>query len=931
MSDFVFIVLERTLKIRQYRVLKIESGRLKDSNYKIKSLSFRAAQENGEVVSLSDSEMVRALNRILGKNVSRGEIDDILKKKREFSRNKNSKNTRDSIDAIFSEMERIMFIPELVIVHFENKKHYSTIIKKGGFSINGKKFVPLLSGAGMMRRSSVLFIDSSIMGKMDDILNNGRNKDVDINPAKFSSYYALVSSASLPVTFPRFCVVPDLTIRAIKTVDFGQYDGGVKDPTIETKDMEIEFNAFDGQGLITPRLARIWSSDLGLSYTLSTAIIRASWIKGMVTVFPMEEFSEQVAGKRKIIDIYGEEVDVSEVDCYISESMFKLFSAYKNTSDYVENSKSRGLGFGISRVNAKESKTFARSSYQFIQVLNLGKNDVESLCEPTLNWLSDVSGGNWEKTVLYSIGDVDTSEDGWFEKLEPQSKAMLLEPRVLKDSYFRDRISKSLSKKKKDAKIGRLLFSGCYSTMISDPYAQASHIFGMGVNPLLKEGEYYSNHWNSLGVKRTAAIRSPIVHSSEVNVLNYRDDENTRKWYSHISSGIVYPANGIGMDCAIHSGSDFDGDEVCTINHQSFIDRRMEGNPIVYTPKKAPKETIASSQSKSVTDSQIRSFGTKIGFITNVGSSMYSLMSNFGDGTIEKEILSTRLKYFRVLQGEEIDSAKTGNSENFFPEHFVKFRKEKEDMGNDEKEWLRLSNSILSNKRPIFMRWLYNDYQRRYKREMSIYDSISKTKWRIPFKDLLKKNDRNQEQEALVKRYKKYSFFIDNDSPMNIVSRYVDSESREIKMFPKRKDFDYSIYYSETFKRPSNNALDKMILLFKEYSSLRRRMKEKYLEDADNLFENSEQIASHIRRRAYLTISSNSEEIGNLAVYMAYFKHPSPSSCSFAWDCFGEEIVENMMSKYKKRYVRLPQKNPSGTIEYLWSNYSIFNVFIGKI
>jgi len=61
----------------------------------------------------------------------------------------------------------------------------------------------------------------------------------------------------------------------------------------------------------------------------------------------------------------------------------------------------------------------------------------------------------------------------------------------------------------------------------------------------------------SRDVGQVIGIRSPIVHSSEVNVLNLKNSEELKYWYKWLKSGIVFPANGIGIDCAINGGADY--------------------------------------------------------------------------------------------------------------------------------------------------------------------------------------------------------------------------------------------------------------------------------------------------------------------------------------------------------------------------------------
>lgn len=921
------------VKIQQYKIIKFESERLKEFKNRV-SLTFSEAEENGEIVSLADSELLRIIRRLTGKEYAQFEIESVLKERKKLSRLPNSKAARKTLNDLDSQIERMIFIPEIVIVFFDNKKHYSAIIRDGGFYLNKKKYVPLLSGAGMMRRSSVMFIDESLRDPVDEILNNGRNQTVEINPAKFGSYYALSSSASTRVSFPRLAVVPDKVIKTRRLVSFGEYDGkeGV-DPTIEEREMDIDCNAFDGQGIISPELARTWSRDLGLDYILSSAIIRASWIKGMVVTFPIHEFAKEISPTDFFTDIYGNEININDVDCIISESMFKLWSAYSSTKEYVDACRERDFGFGISRVSPKINKTSSRTSYQFIQVLDINKDDIDELIEPTIRWFDDVGGMDWNKVILYLMGEQEFSS-GWFGRLEPFIRAMLLNKNTVSDPYSRSKLAGSLDKKKQDAKLGRLLIRGCYSTMVSDPYAQMAHVFGMD-DFLLRDGEHFSHYWNERGIKNVAAIRSPIVHSSEVNKLNFVTDEKHKKWYRYIKTGVVYPCYGIGIDPAIHSGSDFDGDEVCTFDSDVFLRGRSGGLPILYESKKAPKVTIEDSFDERIHQSQIHSFGTRIGYYTNVCSSMWALMPMYDPGTIEHETLKKRLQYFRILQGEEIDSAKTGNVSNYFPEHFVKYRRITDEMTPDEIEMWKFNNSILSDKRPEFMRWLYPDYQRKYRKELSIFDSISKTKWGISISDLFQLEEKNEEQKALIARYKKRSFFISNDSVMNMVSRRV--EEKLLSLHRKKQPseaFDHRIYLSKGFSKPSKINLDKMTLLFKEYQSYRRTLRRGHIgfqgkhNRQDGEFDDGLIMRKRIWRKAYSTISSNASEIGDLAVHWAYVHSRDKSSFAFIWSCFGEEIISNMVEKEQVKSVRVPQKSEKGTIEYLWDRYAIFNVSI---
>lgn len=900
---------------------------MKESNYTIKKLSLDEARLNGEVISLSNSLMIRTIQRITNRKFSQFELDNLQKEKKVLSRGKNKKINRLAIGNVNKKIDEILYIPEVISVEFEDKRHFYNILnsKKKGIVVNNVLYVPFMASAGMIRRDTYLFISEKISKECSDIFNNGRDINTELVPAKFSAYYSLYSSSTLPVSFPKIAVVPDLIIKTIRKIDFSTYMGKGIDPKIEETEMEIEANAFDGEGLCSPSLALRWANELGITdYVPSIFGVRASFLKGMVAVFDFHKFSREVAKREVIKDIYGNELNINNVDCIITESMFKLWNSYHSTEEYIKLSEENELGWGITKVNPREDRNFSKTSYQFVQVLSLNDEQIDNLCKPTLNWLNQVSAGDINSALLYSLGDTDFSE-GWFNRLDNPVKALLLNNSLLQDSFFISYFEKSLAKKKNDAKIGRLIFNGSYQTMISDPYALASHVFCMGVKGILSEGEHFSAYWNSRDKRKIVSIRSPIVHSSEVNILNLVKNEMTDKWYSYIKSGVIFPANGIGMDCAIQAGADFDLDLSCTFDSQEFIEGRVLGLPILYETKKPDKIKITNESDTAVLNSQVEQIkSNKIGFLTNVSSSFYALLSNFEKTSKEYDAILNRLKYGRVGQGLEIDRTK-GLIIPPFPEHFVKWKKPEDTMSEEERKELEFNNSIVAEKRPMFMRWLYSHYNRKYLKELSVYNNISETKWNIKFLKLLQMEILSEEQLALVEKFKRKSYFIDNDSVMNRVSKHMEKELENIK-FQKSsssKLFNYSVLLSSEFNVPSKIILDKMLLLFKEYKSLKRSLRDSHGDFGGMDFSTIEQIFSYINKKAYSAISSESRELGDVAVHLCY-KVLGKNSKSFCWQVFGNEIVENMKNKNKEKFVRVPMKNPSGNIDYLWSKYSTY-------
>jgi hypothetical protein len=912
-------------RLQQFYILKLESGRLKESDYCIENLSINEARDNGELVSISDSQLVRTLYSITGRELSNLKLNDLLDEKRYLSKRKNSKEDRKMFKSIMDKIDEMLFIPDIISIQFVDKRHFQDIVDNG-LEVNGINFVYFMSSAGQTRRDQSLFIRDSLKQKIQTIFNNDRNFDVPLIPQKFSAYYSLYSSSSQEITFPRLAVVKDVTITAKKTVDFSTYISTLDDPVIQEEEREFVFCGADGQGLMTPDFARKIARDLELDETPSVVIIRAPFLKGILCTFDMVDFSKKVAQRETFVDVYGDEVNINDVDVIVSESQFKLMSSYSSTVSYVESCKKNGLGFGVSRASSKDDKTTARSSYQFVQVLNLDDEGIKDLCEPTLEWIGRISGGDIGSALLYLLGEL-SFEKGWFDKLDHQSKALLLNNDLIKDSYFLDYIDKNISKAKSDAKLGRLIFHGNYSFMVADPYGQLSVIFGMPLTPLLNDKEHYCNFWNERGIQKVAAIRSPTIHSSEINILNLQDNENVNYWYKYLGkSCVVFPLNGVGLDFAIASGADVDGDLICTINNPAFINGKIEGLPIMYDAKKAAKVRIDDTADELLVQSQIKQVrANRIGFYTNVCSSLQSMMYDFPKDSEEYKTILNRLKYFRVEQGNAIDSTK-GIRVDPFLTYWTDYTKITDEMSEEEKKKWEFNNRLVARKRPLFFIHLYNHYRKEYVREMSFFNNITMTKWGLNFEEMLHSDRKTltDEQTALVDKYRKVSFFICNNSVMNRVSRYVENKLKEIQKAKRRmqEQFDYKCLLSRDYVQPLKRDIEKFRILYKEYKSLKRQLRSSYGKGEMSPYIDVNQIYSFINRKAFSTISSSGQELGDLAVFCTYSGIFGKQSKSFAWHVFGEQIVDNMLDKEEKKCVRVYLPMENGSIEYLWRKFS---------
>lgn len=903
------------LKNQQFYILKFSSERLKKSNYNIK-ISVDNAKINKEIITINNSELIRTLFRYKKINFRQSELDEILNLNKKLKKAKDTEKNKTKIEENTKKIENLLFIEDLVSIEFNNKAHYLTILKNKGFYVNNMRFTPFMASAGMIRKNTALFINNNLKHQIMDILENERNEKVPMVASKFGAYFSLYSSSTLPVSFPNFAVIPDKEIETLRHVDFVTYVGEDEDDDIETKMHLIKANAWDGQGLISPQLAKKWSEELDMDYVFSSAIIRAPFLKGLVVTFDFVKFASEIAKTYTFTDIYGIDRDIRDCDLIVSESMFKLWNSYENTDDYIEKCLYNQLGFSIAKVNPKREKSHSRTSYQFLQVLSLNDSDIAKLCEPTVNWFRNISGQSPMDMIMYSIGETIFEEKD-LRYLDPTVKAILINPEIANDRYIYSKFAKSVDKKKKESFMGSLLVNANYQFMIGDPYYQACHIFKLDEEePLLKDGEHYSEYWLNRKINKVGAIRSPIVHHSELGILNFVDNKNTRKWYQHIHSGIIFPANGIGIDCAVHGGADFDGDLICTVNNKFILKGKIPAVPILYKSKTSEKVIVDSRNDEEQVTCQLNGYNSKVGFATNISSSMYTLLEEFPVNSPERWTILNRLKIGRVIQGEIIDGVK-GLSVPPFRNHWTKFKKITKDMSDKEKEKWELYNSIICSTRPAFFRFLYPHYMSRYNKEIKKYNLYSHLKFNKTLREIFNNPNRTQDEQKTIDSYKWYSFFLDNDSIVNRISRYMQTNTTLVKRYLSKRvqEFDYTILKSKNYELKPY-GISQMKYYLDEYKSFKKGLRK----DLKTSYSSLDMFISYLRKECFSTISSNESELADYAVEITY--NGEVSMVEFAWKMFPDGILQNIMINSIDK-IQFPIQDENGEIEYLWNRYTL--------
>lgn len=272
-----------------------------------------------------------------------------------------------------------------------------------GFSINGIKYQRLLGTNGGVKNETIVFVSERHADEIRRRINNGRNMEKAMVPAKLEAYNALTCSASIPVSMPHgILVVSDCETEFLSDIIYLNDEGDGEPVMEERKQTTVQLKESDGYGLMLPSLARRWSEELELDYLVSGVNTRFSWEKGMVFTFDFLDFAENIAGTYIVKDAWGNDVDVRNVELILTTSMLKLWDAYDSCDDYVQNCLRNGYTFGVAKTCPRELESERTLNYQFIQSYELDDADMEQLIKPTMDEIKDVLYADWAKPFCFS-------------------------------------------------------------------------------------------------------------------------------------------------------------------------------------------------------------------------------------------------------------------------------------------------------------------------------------------------------------------------------------------------------------------------------------------------------------------------------------------------------------------------------------------------
>ena len=828
------------------------------------------------------------------------------------------------------------FIPEYITIVMNHDTHYDYLYANG-LRINGIKYFRLSTSAGQGRESTVTFCSSEILEAVNEILDNGRDVSKKMSPSKFNAYKGTYGSATKVVTTPRFCVVPDYKSEVTFKVNHVTETGNNQDDDIEEKIITRSFDRFDGQGLISPKMAKIWADDLGLDYIPAEFCFRQSYMKGMLAVFDIHKFCEEENSGNYIIktsykDKNGKniEVDLKDIDVIISESQFKLWDSYNNIDTYIDNCKKNNLYWGVALCTDKEIENSLMYNYQFLQVLDIDKNDIPKLCEDFENWIRGVNTDDIWQTLLFLMGTHTTKDS--IEKYFKNSKnywvkSLIVNHNLINDRYVKQKIYSLIRKKIENGCIGRIVVEGNNQTLVSDPFAMMEFVCGKEPKGLLGEKEYYSHYWNSKNVNQIVGTRPPLTYRSEVTKLSLVNNDKMQKWYKYLYGGIIVNIHGHETDN--WAGSDFDFDFLSTTNNQVILNSVYENEyPIVY---EAPKPKKINFTDEDLYKSDKFTFGSIIGAITNKSTTGITLLDDlkikYGENSREYRTVLNRIKMCTKLQSAQIDKAKIGKEVKGIPKIWTDRKYiDSLNISKDEKDFLK---RIMMDRHPYFFRFLYPNTKRKYKQYIEEYELSCRHKFGIGLDELLKKQNLTEDELKYRNMFYKYMPVIDSDSVMNNICKYIENINFDIKSNINNKDNkDVHLILMRNNEILNPDLYQKVL---QKYKSIKKEIKQ-YCSANTKMFknkydENAQQSVNNIYSKFKETMNdecSNIYELVDYLIYIFYVEYVGDNK-DLLWNTYGDIIFENVKNK-NQNTVLFPMPNKEGNIKYLHQNFKLEEV-----
>jgi hypothetical protein len=498
-----------------------------------------------------------------------------------------------------------------------------------GFYHEGKLYKAIMRSASGMRLAKAVFTSvPELWESLDEVTYGAQFGDVvEMSKRRTREGLALTSTLEIADMKFSFNIIDDFD-RTVE-IDSRQFiDGRMQDVKVE-----VALTPTDGQGYITYEKAVEIARDLGLSYVPSAFQVRFAGAKGLLIVYKWNRKAKKEW----------------DADVLFHDSMWKY--DFDTARFNEENGNAPRLE--IAAYTKPLKSQYVGMSYQFVQALDITPEDLISLAKEALDGVENGIMVDASKAMAF-LGMIDGIGEGGYDEvlISRLTKTLDANPDMIKDFYVQRKLRGMVEKFVLDMRKGRVPVQGGYRYIIADPTVVFGNSKGM-----LKAGEAYYNG----RVATIAGFRSPLIHSSEVVKLNL---VSVKKWekmteYSEEFGKFTYLNELIVLNTYDDSlprmgGADVDGDKIMMSEDVRLINS-VKGGKVVFDQGGAPAKKVPNTREEVIKFDLSTMKKSRIGIMTDYATVWTDYMIHKKNPKADENV-----QVLRILQGQEIDSVKTG-------------------------------------------------------------------------------------------------------------------------------------------------------------------------------------------------------------------------------------------------------------------------------
>ena len=896
----------------QRKIFKLNSKFLKKNKWNLAMTPETARIEHPDmIVALGESQLLRWLDELTDKSNANWQIAAIKNNIKIEKRKPITSRSKTRIREFYKSLFDLQFQPNYIELVLESASDYDRANK--GFTVNGIRFKRLLGTNGGIKNSTVVYINETLYPEIKKRIDNGRNMEKALVPAKLEAYQALTASGSIPIPEPEGIIVVNDCITHFKENVITITDEGEGEPILKyVNDFEIEHNNSDGFGLMLPSYAKKVNEYLtGKGDIISGMNTRYAWNKGMLYSFPFIEFAEKIAGTYEITDAWGTVRDVRKAEVILTVSMLKLWDSYNSWEDYYKNCQENHYQFSAAKTTELQLENERTTNYQFLQSYDFTDEELAELCKPTIDEIKDVCGMDFRKSIVFK-GGANLNQTNWKHLKDEWLKALMIEPALIDDPYIRTCIYNDIKKKIANASKGTIKMQGNYALILGDPFALAQSMFGLTVTGLLKAGEVYHKYFYDRDVAEIVLFRAPMTCHNNIRKVKVNHDLEASYWFRYITTALIYNA----WDSTAESlnGADFDGDANFCFNHPILLEKTKNSPTIICMQRKAEKKVPTE---EDIISSNKLAFNDDIGAITNRVTAMFDVQAGFAPDSPEYKELEYRIMCGQHYQQCSIDRCK-GIIAKPMPEYWYRLKK--------DGEYTPLQRDIVADKKPYFMQYIYPQQKAEYEKHIANSNTNARITFGMSIEEIEALESPTQQMKDFVSWFYRLMPLGVNDCVVNRICRIFENEFKDFKP-SANVGFDYTILKSNVGY--TQNQYRKIQSIFDDYkirvATFMQKAKTERI-DKETADDKKEFFKQELIELCESEIP-NAKVLCDIVLDLCY---GSNGSKSFAWDVCGKQIIDNLLEK-SGNIINIPMRYDKGEFELGGSRFHLVKHKISEV